>query len=382
MSNLKRRSKPLLVVITFLLVGCENRNPYVTNSDPSYMKRLLVLAESGDVKAQLCLGHYYNMFDEKNPAVAANWYRRAALNGEPIASYMLSGMVRGTNQTLEGHSSLFWLMLAAKQGYKSARAGISLCYNSGNGMPTNAQLSAAWGQVIFDVRSQLYIGEKLRKNVSGFSKEENENVNRLCALIGEATKQKLWKKELEQGMGDTNLMDFAWTYEYLSKRGVLLPDAPPQPELCKVFFDELSSDKISYVLIGDRYEHVNFIKEHFWSEYIPMNYFNSIHCVTNRQTIVKLTTDLKNSKVATTYGTIDSSMPTELYVSKTGEVLAQVYSINGYPCVTIRKGSVIKKKDQYFTKINVFNSEYGEYTVCRSDMYSKMITELIKNKDK
>jgi hypothetical protein len=380
MSSWKRRSNPVLILVAVLLVGCSSRRPYGVNSNPRVLQQLLKLAESGDVEAQQCLGHYYNTCDAENPALAAYWYRRAALHGDAMSSYMLSGMASGTNQTLEGYSSVFWLMLAAKQGYKTAKGDIFFRYNSGNGMPTNSQMSVAWGQGIFDVEWQLRIGEKLLKKVSGFSKEENAKVNMLCALIGEATKQKLWKKELEQGMGDTNLMDFAWTYEYLSKPGVLLSGTSLKPESNKTFFDELSADKISYVLIGDRQEHVNFLKEHFWGEEIPMNYFNSMQCVTNRQTIVKLIAELKNSKVAATYGIIDSSKPTELYVSKTGKVLAQVYSINGYPCVTVRKGSVIKKKDNYFS--NTIKFEYGDFIVCRSETYGKILSEVLKDIDK
>jgi hypothetical protein len=382
MSTWKQQSRSVLMLIAVMFVGCESLDPYVTNPDPSRLKQLLSLAESGDVRAQNCLGIYYDFGDSENhnQDLAAKWYRRAALNGDAMSSYMLSRMASGTNQTHEGNSSIFWMMLAAKQGHKTAKADISLRYSSGKEIKKNIQLSVAWGQGILDGRSQQHIGDKLRENVSGFSKEENEKANKLCALIGEATKQKLWKKELEQGMGDTNLMDFAWTHEYLSRTGVLLSDTPVQAKSNKALFDELSPDKISYVLIGDGKEYMDLVKENFWSKEIYASAFNAVHLITNRQSILMLTTELKRSKVTSTYGIVTSCTPTELYVSKTGEVLAQVYTINGYPYVTVKKGSVIKKKDQFYVKW--VDGEYGEFVVCRSDTYSKMLSKLLKDKDK
>jgi len=221
----------------------------------------------------------------------------------------------------------------------------------------------------------------LIKHLSHFTKAEHEKVNTLCTLIGEATKQKLWKKELEQGMGDTNLMDFAWTYEYLSKPGVLLPGTSLQTESKKTFVDELNPDKIAYVLIGDGREYMHSIKKHFWKKEIFASGFNTLHCVTNREAIAMLITELKTNKVAHTYGEISSTRQTELFVSKNGHVVAHVLQSEGHPCVTVKKGEVIKKDGDFYV-VGGEEQEYGEFVVCRSGAYSKMVSELLRDKSK
>jgi hypothetical protein len=379
---LKQRNMTVLLLVAVMLVGCEKRNPYAVGCGPEPEPRLVRLAESGDVRAQNALGHYYNFREPaRDPKEAAKWFSRAALNGHAWSTRLLSGMSNETNETWEGHSRIFWTMLAAKQGDAGARAKLSAQYVFGVWMPTNAQLSAAWGQAIYDGNFQDRVGENLIKHLSHFTKAEHEKVNTLCTLIGEATKQKLWKKELEQGMGDTNLMDFAWTYEYLSKPGVLLPGTSLQTESKKTLVDELSPDKISYVLIGDGKDYTDLIKKHFWKKEIFASGFNTLHCVTNREAIAMLITELKTNKVAHTYGEISSTRQTELFVSKNGHVVAHVLQSEGHPCVTVKKGEVIKK-DGYFYVVGGEEQEYGEFVVCRSGAYSKMISELLRDKSK
>jgi TPR repeat protein len=112
------------------------KNSLILSMPTEAREKLISAAKSGNVVAQLKLGHlYYQGFDGKE---ALRWFRQAAEQGAAEAQYNLGVMYRdglGVPQNIEKAIKLF--EQAAKQGYAKAKCSLGVMYRDGQGMPKN-----------------------------------------------------------------------------------------------------------------------------------------------------------------------------------------------------------------------------------------------------
>jgi len=84
-------------------------------------------AAAGDAAAQTSLGHAYETGDpyEKNAALAAAWYQKAAERGQAAAQFHLGELYEtGQGVAFDPTEGAFWLALSARAGYAGTEAAL------------------------------------------------------------------------------------------------------------------------------------------------------------------------------------------------------------------------------------------------------------------
>jgi uncharacterized protein len=113
-----------------------------------YEKKLLVLAEQGDVKAQTSLGWLYKIHPDKVPTdykKSVYWFSKAVNQGDASAQSALGGMYEEGKGVEKDYSEAFRLyLLAAKQGETSAQIFLGRLYREGRGTKKDYQQSMLW----------------------------------------------------------------------------------------------------------------------------------------------------------------------------------------------------------------------------------------------
>jgi TPR repeat protein len=112
---------------------------------------LLKAGELGSIDAQRDLGALYATGDwtgPKDPALGAEWYRKAALSGHPDAEYNLGFMyLLGEGVPPDPEEGLRWLRRSADHGYGvSFRLLADLYRNGYYGVPVNIEEADRWDE--------------------------------------------------------------------------------------------------------------------------------------------------------------------------------------------------------------------------------------------
>jgi len=398
MSSWKLHFKNCLLGLSVVITGCQPDNPYAISRDApaSDQRRLLKLAESGDPQAQYLVGYIYEHGKgrEPNQKLAIEWYKRAVMNGNESAFLSLFNIYDSSSKDggVDMEAVLFWLVLAAKQGDPFAQAKLALHYNSSND-PEKLYLAIAWGSMVSEyevTRLDSKLGKELQLLEYRFADVVKERSSAVTNLLRQAVNSELWKKELMQGMGTTNQHAFEWTLEYLSKPGLIPPAPPARPgntsdKKRKAFLDELLADNIAYVLIGKSTMEPECFREHLYKK-IRASKFETMLCVTNRQTITILTDELCRSRKPRDSDFLETPQSHQIYVSKTGDVVAYCFAYRVNKSVSVCKNKVLRRNRQFYIRWDWDGisdpKENVDYVACQSDKYAEMISELLKNKDK
>ena len=127
------RSLTLLgMAIAILLCGCASQE----KKDPT------------DPEGQIKMGETYSAGTwkiSKNDETAAEWYRKAALQGDPEGEYRLglcyaSGLGAPKNETV----AFTWFAKAARGGNPGAQYALGNCYRLAEGVATDLQKAYLW----------------------------------------------------------------------------------------------------------------------------------------------------------------------------------------------------------------------------------------------
>lgn len=233
MSSWKLKNSYLLSLSIVLFV-CGCGDPHAISPFEFERKRLIRLAESGDPHAQFSAGtmYLYGIHCEANKKLAIEWYKRCATNrnGDSTASYVvaLNLNLSSLDSALGAEESFFWLNLAAKQGYPFAQAKLALHYCKSSD-PDKKYLAYSWRNMVGDydrIKIDHLLVKELSLNDNQFTDEAKKRSSAVTNLFRQAVDNKLWKKELLQGMGVTNQQAFEWTSEYFSRPGIIPPVIP------------------------------------------------------------------------------------------------------------------------------------------------------------
>ncbi len=105
------------------------------------------LARAGDAEAQATLGWIYETGRgvARDPARAALWYERAALQGNTLAQYALAELYsRGHGVPRDDDAAARLYRAAAEGGNASAQYKLGALYETGRGVPRDYRLAAYW----------------------------------------------------------------------------------------------------------------------------------------------------------------------------------------------------------------------------------------------
>ena len=104
-------------------------------------------ASSGDVLAQYQLAVRYIVGTgiDRDPEMAANWFREAAIQGEAAAQYNLAVLYeRGEGVRQDDIRALLWYHSAADQSHPLAQLNLARFYALGRGVPQSYEEAARW----------------------------------------------------------------------------------------------------------------------------------------------------------------------------------------------------------------------------------------------
>ena len=107
----------------------------------------LPLARGGDLAAQRNIGHLYRQGQgvPRDPAVAVNWYARAAEAGLARAQANLANMyLRGEGVPRDERAAAVWFQRAALGGHTISQFNLGLMYQQGLGVAFDLTKAMAW----------------------------------------------------------------------------------------------------------------------------------------------------------------------------------------------------------------------------------------------
>ena len=128
---------------------------YVLGEYATALQEFKPLADKGHAKAQLALGHMYELGRgvPQDSAEAVKWYRKAAEQGHAAAQYDLGLMyASGLGVPQDYADAAKWYRKAADQGFATAMLSLGFMYTAGQGVPQD--LVSAW--VWFDRAASRY----------------------------------------------------------------------------------------------------------------------------------------------------------------------------------------------------------------------------------
>ena len=101
-----------------------------------------ILAETGNIQAQLKLGLIYDHGDEtvRDPTKALSWYRKAADHGNADAQCILGlKYYKGRHVDVDYLEAAHYFLLAADQGNADAQLFLAMMFESGQGVMQNIE---------------------------------------------------------------------------------------------------------------------------------------------------------------------------------------------------------------------------------------------------
>ncbi len=105
------------------------------------------LAKSGDAKAQTLLGHMYSTGRgvSQDSRAAAEWYRKAALQGHMTAQFNLGNFyAQGVGVKHDPALAVYWFEAAAMQGDRDAQNNLAYIFANGWGQPVDFVKAYVW----------------------------------------------------------------------------------------------------------------------------------------------------------------------------------------------------------------------------------------------
>ena len=190
--------KNLFLAVSVLLAS------FAYGQDAS-VKKLIKLAEKGDVKAQSELADAYlkGKGVKRSFQDAALWLEKVAQAGDAQAQYQLAHLyLEGKGVSKSDENAAEWLSKAAKNGNLNAEQELALCYRDGRGVPQSNEKYYAWieknadnekAETLLDLAKAFYAGDGVTKDVN---------------------KAKFWaQKATKKGSHEADFLLATWMYE-------------------------------------------------------------------------------------------------------------------------------------------------------------------------
>jgi hypothetical protein len=117
--------------------------PQAAGIDPALMAK----ANAGNADAEFRVGTQYELGAriKKDPAQAADWYRKAAEKGDVRAQHSLGILYEsGNGVPADAATAAEWYRKAAEKGFAPAQFSLALCYAHGKGVPQDYHQALGW----------------------------------------------------------------------------------------------------------------------------------------------------------------------------------------------------------------------------------------------
>ena len=139
------------------------------------IKELSALGDAGNMSAQIMLGALYNKGGsvQRDDKVAANWFEKAANQGNAEAQYQLGYLYEQSQLPKDYKVSASWYQKAAQSGSAKAQARLGVFYAEGMGVKKSPNEALLWigksalqgnSDAQFSLGLMYTIGENLPKN--------------------------------------------------------------------------------------------------------------------------------------------------------------------------------------------------------------------------
>lgn len=132
----------LLSMLSFAVYA--DQSDYIWNQQ---FEKKIVLAESGNIKAQYDIGNMYlkGQGIAKDAGEAFKWFEKAAAKQYARAEYKLGYLYhRGDGVTKSNKQAARWISKAAKKNYKPAMYYLGKLYTSGDGVQASLDTALTW----------------------------------------------------------------------------------------------------------------------------------------------------------------------------------------------------------------------------------------------
>jgi len=164
------------VIVTFLTVSLagslfggqyEDARAALEGGDYITAVNLLrTLAEQGNHRAQVKLGHLYSEGHSvpQDYTEAANWFKKAAEQGDAEAQYYIGIACQlGKGIPKDSAEASTWILKSAQQGYAIAQFSLGHMYADGEGVPQDFVLAHMWFNL---AASRSRLGESDRDRIA------------------------------------------------------------------------------------------------------------------------------------------------------------------------------------------------------------------------
>jgi TPR repeat protein len=149
-------------------------------------------ATAGGTAAQRALATMYErgLATETNLGLAAEWYGKAAANGDRVAQYRLGVLLRsGRGVRKDEKAAVEWFRKSAEQGEADAQLALAQAYDKGQGIKRSRSTAARWYLKAAEQGSaaaQFRLGQFYAKGEAGLPRSEPDAIKwfRLAAAQG------------------------------------------------------------------------------------------------------------------------------------------------------------------------------------------------------
>jgi TPR repeat protein len=144
--NKNRVRISVLSIISASSIICAGQVPQV-GAVQGIEPALMAKANAGNADAEFRVGTQYELGArvKKDPAQAADWYRKAAEKGDLRAQHSLGVLYEsGSGVPADAATAAGWYRKAAEKGFAPAQFSLGLCYVHGKGVPQDYQQALSW----------------------------------------------------------------------------------------------------------------------------------------------------------------------------------------------------------------------------------------------
>ena len=144
----KQMKKFIKILLCLLVAGGVYRFVFYKTPQQKTFEKTLAAAQAGDMKAAVEVGNLYAQGEgtSQNGLQAAEWYRKAAVDGSSEAAWLLAQLyITGVLIPQDLEEALTYLQLSARAGYAVSQAEMGRFYEQGlAGLPVHPAQALYW----------------------------------------------------------------------------------------------------------------------------------------------------------------------------------------------------------------------------------------------
>ena len=168
------------LAVCLLIAGLVYRFAFYKTPQQKMFAKTLAAAQAGDMNAALSVGKLYAAGEgtAQNGTQAAEWYRKAAVDGSSEASWLLAQLyITGVLVPQDLEEALTYLQLSARAGYAASQSELGRFYEQGlAGLPVHPAQALYWRFLAAqngDKKAQALVQQTEKENPELFLQIQN-----------------------------------------------------------------------------------------------------------------------------------------------------------------------------------------------------------------